>query len=313
MLVPNSFLDLVGIEDPQISPDGSTIVYVRTRFDLEKNRTERSLWRLRKGSAEQFTQGISDRAPRWSDDGMRIAFLRSDEAKKTQLHVIAADGGEPRAIGDAFGRIGRPAWSPDASRIAFTATVAMPADETTVAFDEESGARHVVALPYKSDGLGLFDGKRTQIHVIALDGNVRIVAKGPFDAGDPVWSPDGKRVVFVANPGVQEGSFSNDLYAVPAEGGKIERLTSMNGILGAPAFSRDGREIAVVGNDTDDFSGRRNRQLWCVPAEGGEPRSLTPDRTFYLGDAVMSALRAHEDGPPVWMPDDEEIVVQRSH
>lgn len=312
-MVPSDFLALVGVEDAQISPDGSTLMYVRAWFDAATNKTNRALWRTRAGAAVAFTQGTSDRAPRWSPDGRHIAFVRGDEEKKSYLYVMPADGGEPRRIGGAFGRIGAPAWSPDGHSIAFAATVAVEPQHATLAFDEESGARHIVALPYKSDAAGLFDGKRMQVHVASLAGDVRDIAKGPFDAGNPAWSPDGATLAFTANPGVQEGAFANDLYAVPVGGGDLQRLTHMHGIFGTPTFSRDGRDIAIVGVDTDEFSGRRNAQLWCVPAAGGTPRSLTPDRKYYLGDAVITDLRTHEASPPYWLPGDREIVVQRSH
>ncbi|MGH7715400.1 MAG: hypothetical protein ACREML_05310, partial [Vulcanimicrobiaceae bacterium] len=313
MLTPSDFLGLIGVEEPQISPDGRSVVYVRSRHNLEANRTERSLWRIRKMGSEAFTQGIADRAPRWSRDGTKIAFLRTNDEKETHLFVTFADGGEPRAIAGPFARIGPPAWSPDCTRVAFAAAIDMDAAQTTVAFDEPSGARHIVALPYKHDSIGLLDGKRMQIHVVTLDCDVSVVASGAFDAGTPVWSPDGKRLAFVANPGVGERLYANDLYDVPAEGGELRRLTSMNGIFDAPAFSRDGRELAFIGYEDDKvISGARNRQLWCLPAGGGKPRSLTPDRAEYLGDAVMSDMRGHDDAAPVWTPDDQEIVIQRS-
>jgi len=313
MMTPSDFLDLIGVEDPQISPDGRSIVYVRSCYNLDANRTERSLWRIRKSGAESFTQGIADRAPRWSTDGTKIAFLRTNEDKETHLLVMSADGGEPRVLAGPFTRIGAPEWSPDCSRLAFAAAIEMEADKTTVAFDELSGARHIVALPYKHDSIGLFDGKRMQIHVVGLDGEVTVVARGAFDAGTPVWAPNGKRIAFVANPGNGERLYANDLYDVPAEGGELRRLTEMNGIFDAPAYSRDGRELAFVGYEDDKvISGARNRQLWCVGAEGGKPRSLTPDRKDYLGDAVISDMRAHDGVSPYWSPDDQAIIIQRS-
>lgn len=306
---------LIGVEDPQIAPDASSILYVRARVNLEKNRTERAIWRIRSGVAQAFTQGIADSAPRWSTDGKQIAFLRSDPEKKTtSLLVMDTDGGEPRELAGPFARIGPAAWSPDCRRVAFSAAVGVAPNQTTVAFDDETGARHVIALPYKSDSDGLSDGKRSQVHVATLEGDVRIVAGGAFDAGTPVWSPDGRRLVFAANPGAAEDSFANAVCAVAAEGGELQRLTTQTkAVFDTPAFSRDGREIAVLVQEDEDCFGRRNEELWCIPANGGAPRSLTPDRRFALGDAVMSDLRAHGNAPPFWMPDDKEIVIQRSH
>ena len=317
-MFPSDLLALCGVEDPQISPDGVSVVYVQSRFNAAENASERSLWRVRNGRRERFTQGTSDRAPRWSPDGSAIAFVRkgdgkTDDEKKCHLYVMSLDGGEPRAIAGPFERIGAPAWSPDGRRIAFAAPVQTAPSDTTVAFDEQSGARHITALPYKSDAFGLSDGKRAHVHVATLEGDVRAVTSGAFDAGNPAWSGDGATLAFAANPGVEEGSFANDVYAVGSSGGELRRLTSMNGMFGVPVYSRDGSEIAVVGLDIDEFSGRRNAQLWCIPARGGAARSLTPDRAYHLGDASISDMRAHESSPPYWTPGDKEIVVQRSH
>lgn len=315
MLFPSDFPDLTGVEDPQIAPDGTAVLFVRARFNLAENRTERSIARVKLGDYPQpFTRGITDRGPRWSPNAKRIAFLRKDDQQKTWVYAIGTDGGEPVALAGPFSRVAAPAWSPDGSSLAFAAAVAGEPADTTVAFDEKSGARHIVALPYKTDLAGLSDGKRMQIHVVGPDGAARLVAGGPFDALHPAWSRDGRRLVFVANPGVPEGSFASDLYAVGAGGGELERLTTMNcGFFGPPAFSRDGTQIAFIANDTLDFGGRRNPQLWCVDATGGTPRSLTPARAHYLGDAIASDLRAHDHIAPFWLPGDAEIVVQRSH
>ena len=313
-MLPIDFFDLVGIEDPQIAPDGGSVVYVQARFNLEDNRIERSLWRVRRGDyPHQFTRGITDRAPRWAADGKRIAFLRTDDEKKTHVFSIPADGGEPSPVAGPFDRVAAPVWSPDGWSLAFTATAQVEGADATVAFDEKSGARHVTELPYKSDPLGLFDGSRLQIHVMGPDGTTQIVAGGRFDAGPPSWSPDGKHLAFVANRDAPEGSFVNDLYVVGVQDRTIVRLTEMNGIFTSPSYSRDGQEIALIGNDTDDFGGSRNPQLWCVPAAGGTARPLTPKREDYLGNAIGSDLRTSDAIAPYWMPGDRGIVVQRSH
>ena len=313
---PSDMLGLGTVDDPQIAPGGRNLVCVIARFDLAQNKTHRSLWYVRDGERRQFTSGTSDRAPRWSPDGRTVAFVRKDEEeKKSRIYLIPADGGEAQPLTEAFTRIGAAAWSPDGKRIAFAAAAPVEPHDATLAFDEESGARHITRLPYKSDSAGLFDGNRMQLHVLTLDGKLSVVAQGAFDAGTPAWSPDGRALAFTANPGVKEGAFANDVYTVAAEGGgELKRLTHMNGIFGTPAYSRDGREIAIVGVDTDEFSGRRNAQLWCIPAGGGQARSLTPERTYSLGDMVITDMRAHDEGSaPYWTPGDREIVVQRSY
>jgi gamma-glutamyltranspeptidase len=84
---------------------------------------------------------------------------------------------------------------------------------------------------------------------------------------DPVWSPDGRTVVFAAST---NGEF--DLWAAPAGGGAARRLTTAAGDERWPSFTRDGRVV---------FSHRQARgdwQLVAIAAEGrGEMTKLTPD------------------------------------
>src|SRR4051812_28698357 len=145
-MLPIDFLDLIGIEDPQISPDAQSVVFVQAEFNLDENRTERALWRVHPGDyAHQFTRGIADRAPRWDPAGKRIAFLRNDDEKKTHVFAMQADGGEPVALAGPFDRVTPAVWSPDGFSLAFSASTAVDGADTNVALDEQSGARHITA------------------------------------------------------------------------------------------------------------------------------------------------------------------------
>nr|MBC8252553.1 PD40 domain-containing protein [Ardenticatenia bacterium] len=116
-------LRLKFVADPQISPDGSRVVFAVKAVDAEKNRYLSHLWMVEvaTGAARQFTCGeVSDSSPRWSPDGKRIAFLRTED-KRTQIWGIPADGGEARQLTQLDeGSIGAPEWSPNRKRIAFT-------------------------------------------------------------------------------------------------------------------------------------------------------------------------------------------------
>src|SRR2546421_2197522 len=112
---------LVG--DAQISPDGNRIVFAVKRTDAEKNKYFTRLWMsdTASESARPFTSDDhSDSSPRWSPDGRQIAFVSDREKPKSQIYLIATDGGEARALTDLEeGGFRSVAWSPDGSRIAF--------------------------------------------------------------------------------------------------------------------------------------------------------------------------------------------------
>src|SRR5262245_2535319 len=104
------------VNDAQISPDGSHVVYTQTVADLENNRYISNLWMAPcSGSAppQQFTFGRQkDRAPRWSPDGKRILFI-SDRSGEDRFYLIAADGGEAERLDSGKIKPGAAVWSPD--------------------------------------------------------------------------------------------------------------------------------------------------------------------------------------------------------
>ena len=105
---------------PALSPDGARVVYVLRTLDREQDRNVDQLWTVPTagGTPRRLTSGSSDTAPAWSPDGTRLAFLRDG-----QVHVLAADGGEPEKVTDLPLGAGAPVWSPNGERIAFSAAV----------------------------------------------------------------------------------------------------------------------------------------------------------------------------------------------
>src|SRR6476659_6877883 len=82
--------DLFGLEwasDPQISPDGRTIAYVRRSNDVMADRARSAIWLIDVASGQQ-TPLIGDAgSPRWSPDGKRLAYVASDNGGAAQLFV----------------------------------------------------------------------------------------------------------------------------------------------------------------------------------------------------------------------------------
>lgn len=92
--------------------------------------------------------------------------------------------------------------------------------------------------------------------------------------------------------------YAGDIWTVPAAGGTARRLTSHPGLELFPKFSPDGRWVA--------FSGQYNgtRQVFVIPAEGGEPRQLT----FYNDVAAMPPRGGYDNRVLGWTPDGKSVV-----
>src|SRR5579871_2152657 len=114
------------VGEPQVSPDGSTVVYVVATVDLPANKTTSNLW-LASAHTEAPPRRLTtapkkDRHPRWSPDGHYVLF-ESNRSGESQLWVMDVTGGEPRQLTTISTEASNGIWSPDGKRIAFVSAV----------------------------------------------------------------------------------------------------------------------------------------------------------------------------------------------
>ena len=139
----DDLLAVKGVSDPQLSPDGSLVVYVVSELDRATDKTNTSLWLV--PIVRRRAQAIDDRAghqqppalePRRQDD--RVRLHRGGSA---QVWLLPIDGGEPRQLTKLPIDVSGPIWSPKGDKIAFAAEV-YPGQtpEQTAAKDKEKEA-----------------------------------------------------------------------------------------------------------------------------------------------------------------------------
>jgi dipeptidyl aminopeptidase/acylaminoacyl peptidase len=115
----NDYSKIVSVSDPQISPDGRSIVVAVSRPNLEQDRSDRELVSIDIATGTQRIltyerKGVG--SPRWSPSGDRLAFVATDGAgkdAKPQVFVLPIAGGEARKITEAPNGIEQFAWRPN--------------------------------------------------------------------------------------------------------------------------------------------------------------------------------------------------------
>ncbi|MEO5580831.1 MAG: S9 family peptidase [Gemmatimonadaceae bacterium] len=277
------YLDLEDVQDPQLSPDGKSIIYTRRWVDKMNDKWESSLWIMNAdGSRNRFL--VNGSGARWSPEGTRIAYFAQGVPSGTQLFVRFMDGeGAPTQITRVNETPSELEWSPDAKTVAFRMLVLsrdpwkidMPAAPKGAKWTE--APRVVTRLNYRRDRQGFIDDGYRHLFVVPADGGTpRQVTSGEWDHGEPHWTNDGKSLVFSALR-IENAEYAwreSEIYSTDVATGAIRQLTNRKGPDGNPMVSPDGRLIAYTGFDSTNATWTDSK-LYVMSLDGSNRRVLT--------------------------------------
>lgn len=308
--------DLFSLEvaaDPQISPDGSRVAYVRRSADIMTDRMRPTIWLVdtRTGQQTPLVAGTGAHSqPRWSPDGKRLAYVSSAEGGAPQLFVRWMDSGESVRITGLPDSPSGIAWSPDGRQIAYSMFVPDEGLKLGTTPPKPEGAKWAPpleihsAVTYRTDEEGYLKPGFTQIFLVSADGGAaRQLTFGAVNNGGSLsWSPDGRILYFSGNRSAnwEREPLDSEVYALDVASGAVTALTDRDGPDSSPVVSPDGSRIAYVGFD-DQRLGYHNSILYVMDRNGQNRRALTQSLDRSVGSPVWSA-----DGRSIYVDYDDQ-------
>ena len=306
---------LAAAADPQISPDGRWVAYVRRSNDIMTDRARSSIWLIDAASGEQrpLVAGSGNHfSPRWSPDGKRLAYVSTAEGNAPQLFVRWMDTGQTARVTGLPDSPQGITWSPDGRRIAYLMTVPDEGLKLGKAPDKPEGAEWAKPLEiidkvtYRTDGGGYVKPGFDHIFMVdALGGAPRQLTFGAYHDGNPEWTRDGRGILFsaVRKPDWELIANDSEIYRLNLDSGTVTALTDRRGPDAGPTVSPDGRLIAFVGYD-DHKKGFEQADLYVMNADGSGVRRIAPgldrsiDQLDWTSDS-RSIVAAYEEGGSV--------------
>ena len=261
---------------PLASPDGRWVLYQLTEPSYDTDKANSDLWLVPADGSAPPHRITSSRAPEngaaWSDDSRRIAFTTKREGDTTeQVYVLdLAAGGEARRVTDVSTGASNPKFSPDGRAILFESQVYPGAldDDANKAAAAAVKARKYNVRTYQHFPIRYWnewlDERQPTVMVQDLEPGAKprdilsatALAKTTGFSGvegetsislSPIWSPDGREIVFSATTERWNAAFAHvgyHLYRIPAAGGaEPRRVTDAGGEFQEAQFSPDGRTL----------------------------------------------------------------------
>jgi serine/threonine protein kinase len=309
-----------GLEiDPHISPDGKMVAFA-TGFS---GRTRLVVRQVSGGNPIEIARGFpgNQRWPQWSPDGNQLAFY-----SEGAIYIVPAFGGIPKRIisGTLNASAYSPAWSPDGKKIAYVQNNAIHLFHLETKKSEKiADAKEAHCLRWSPDGSKIayvsgnipflfssmevsgvripFIGNKapSSIHILSLSkGSTVQVTGGDHLNVSPVWTPDGKHLLFVSNRGGARDIYTVHLVSSGKPSGQPIRLTT-----GLDAhtigISHDGKKLVCsVFNYTAN--------LWSIQIPEGAPLSVSKAIQITKGNQIVESGELSPDGQ--WLAYDSDLT-----
>lgn len=312
--------ELEWVQDPQISPDGSRIVYMRRGMDKMKDRRTSRLWIINSdgsGHMKLTHRDVNESNPRWSPDGSRIAFSSSAEGNGSEIYVFWVESGKMARVTQLERSPNGLSWSPDGKQIAFSMHVPESNPVLVKPPKKPKGAdwaehpRVTKRLKHEADGVGYLEPGFSHLYVVPADGGTaRQITSGDYHHDStPAWTPDGESLIFSANrhDNWEYDRRNSEIYSVSVENGVITPLTDRFGPDFSPAISPDGNKIAYLGYD-DKTQTYQVTHLYIINLDGSGKKEIETKLDRSISDITWDG-----DGDGLYFMYDDEGNTKIGH
>lgn len=299
------YAKFVNISDPQISPDGKSVVIVVARPDYVNNRfnAELVLVDVASGVKRVLTQDrFSVSSPRWSSNGGQLAFIAKvgqGKEAQNQIFLLSMQGGEAKQITKAPKGVQHFAWSPNSIDIAYAA-LNEPKNKSEIekgytAFEITNNDMFLGSQPMPAH-IWLVNTITTENkRMTDGDWSLPLVIPPSAPSSPFSWSPDGKTILFVKVVTAYSGDKQKStIQLLNIADGSYKPLTARNKLEGYPNFSPDGSNISYWSKK--EGVPESINELWITNISGGEGKSISAQLNR---DLFLSA----------WMPDNKNFLV----
>ena len=303
---PELLLQLGRVSDPQLSPDGSKILYGVTYTSIKENRSVRQLYVVNTDGSDNkvithFSKSASN--ARWYGDGSKILFIQGG-----QIYQMNSDGSAIRQVSEIPGGISEFKLSPDQTKVMYVSNVKYATKPTDLYPDlDKSSGREINDLMYRHWDCFVEEIPHTFVSdVVAANGNLSVkpgkdIIEGtmyelptlPLSGIEQLsWSPDGKYIAYACRKVTgKEYAFSTDtdIYLYDVEKGTCEDLTDgMNGYDTDPVFSPDGKYIAWISMERAGFEADKQR-LFIIDVATRVKKELSVNYKYNVTNPVWKS------------------------
>ena len=312
-LTPEVMWKMSRIGSHTLSPDGTTLLYTLTRYNMEENRGISVIVSrdLASGEEVELTDlSATSVSPVWSADGKDIWFATT-RSGEMQLWKMQANGSQPKQISNIEGGIEGFGISPDEKHICYTkfvhakdinsADVYADMDKSKARIYDDLMVRHWDYWD-KGDYLHIFvadllaNGVGEGVDIIGEKSAWDAPLAPYFDHAEIAWSPDSKQLAYTCKPliGVEYAvSTDSDIFVYDLESGETKNICKGNadfamvGYDKYPVWSPSGAKIAFCSQERPGNEADKSR-LFIYDVATGEVEYLTADFDYNASNVAWA-------------------------